>query len=85
MLPEAPAALPSRSARPVLVEVLAGPRTFTSASRKLLSGYAFEAIGADRHTEHRGDVFPDPLAVRALIGTAVSAPHQEHQAVGFGP
>lgn len=32
--------------RPVLLEVLAGPRSFASVYRTLLSGYAFEAVGA---------------------------------------
>ncbi len=66
--------------RPVLLEVLAGPRSFARVSRKLVSGYAFEAVGLlGGH-----DVAPDPSVVRAFIEAAVKARHEEHPAVGSG-
>lgn len=65
--------------RPALLEVLAGPRSFASVSRKLLSGYAFEAVGAG---ERRGA--PKASAVGRFILTAAMAGHQEYQAVGSG-
>ena len=63
--------------RPVLIEVLAGPRSFAKASRKLLAGYAFEALDF----EERGGA-PDPSAVREFIQAAAKAPREEHPAVG---
>ena len=66
--------------RPVLLEVLAGPRSFARVSRKLLSGYAFEAVGL--RGGHAGA--PDPSAVRAFIEATVNARHEEHPAVGSG-
>jgi hypothetical protein len=65
--------------RLVLLEVLAGPRTFARVFRKLLSGYAFESVGLDRPYGT-----PDPQAVRSFIETAAKAAHEEHQAVGSG-
>ncbi len=65
--------------RPVLLEVLAGPRTFARISRKLLSGYAFEAVGlGGRHST------PSTSAVRGFIEAAAKAVHEEHRAVGSG-
>lgn len=66
--------------RPVLLEVLAGPRSFARVSRKLLSGYAFEAVGL--LGGHDGT--PDPSVVRDFIETAMKARHEEHPAVGSG-
>ena len=64
---------------PVLLEVLAGPRTFASVFRKLLSGYAFEAVGLGRRYGT-----PNPSAVRSLIEAAAKVAHEEHQTVGTG-
>ena len=65
--------------RPALLEVLADPRYFARVSRKLLSGYAFEAVGLGGRT-----CAPKPSAVRKLIEAAAKAPHEEHPAVGAG-
>ena len=65
--------------RLVLLEVLAGPRTFARVFRKLLSGYAFESCGLDRPYGT-----PDPQAVRSFIEAAAKGAHEEHQAVGSG-
>jgi hypothetical protein len=65
--------------RLVLLEVLAGPRTFARVFRKLLSGYALESVGLDRPYGT-----PDPPAVRCFIEAAAKAAHEEHQAVGAG-
>jgi hypothetical protein len=65
--------------RLVLLEVLAGPRTFARVFRKLLSGYAFESVGLDRPYGT-----PDPPAVRSFIEAAAKGAHEEHQAVGAG-
>jgi hypothetical protein len=65
--------------RLVLLEVLAGPRTFARVFRKLLSGYAFESVGLDRPYGT-----PDPPAVRSFIEAAAKAAHEEDQAVGAG-
>jgi ARG and Rhodanese-Phosphatase-superfamily-associated Protein domain len=65
--------------RLVLLEVLAGPRTFARVFRKLLSGYAFESVGLDRPYGT-----PDPQAVRSFMEAAAKAAHEEHQAVGAG-
>jgi hypothetical protein len=65
--------------RLVLLEVLAGPRTFARVFRKLLSGYALESVGLDRPYGT-----PDPPAVRSFIEAAAKAAHEEHQAVGAG-
>ena len=63
----------------MLLEVLAGPRTFARVFRKLLSGYAFESVGLDRPYGT-----PDPQAVRSFIEAAAKAAHEEHQTVGSG-
>jgi len=65
--------------RPVLLEVFAGPRTFDKASRKLLSGYAFEAVD----DKENGGV-PDTSAVKEFIHATAKAAHEEHRAVGSG-
>jgi len=64
--------------RPALVEVLAGPRSFAEALRKLLSGYAFEAL------EHRDAAAPDTSTVEVFIRSVAAARHEEHPAVGEG-
>jgi hypothetical protein len=66
-------------ARPMLVEVLAGPRSFSRILRKLLVGYALEALGHERD-----DAAPDRLAVDAFIRSMAAAPREEHPAVGEG-
>lgn len=63
----------------MLLEVLAGPRTFARVSRKLLSGYSFEAIGLDVRNGT-----PKASAVKSLIEAVANAPHEEHPAVGAG-
>src|SRR5215208_5043852 len=65
--------------RLVLLEVLAGPRTFARVFRKLLSGYALESVRLDRPYGT-----PDPPAVRSFIEAAAKAAHDEHQVVGAG-
>jgi hypothetical protein len=63
----------------VLLEVLAGPRTFARVFRKLLSGYAFESVGLDRPYGT-----PDIPAVRDFIEAVANAALEKHQAVGAG-
>jgi hypothetical protein len=63
----------------VLLEVLAGPRTFARVFRKLLSGYAFESVGLDRPYGT-----PNPQAVRSFIEAVAKAAHEEYQAAGSG-
>ncbi len=65
--------------RLVLLEVMAGPRSFVRVSRKLVSGYAFEAVGFGGHNGA-----PAPTVVRDFIEAAVKARHEEHPAVGSG-
>ena len=65
--------------RLVLLEVLAGPRTFARVFRKLFSGYAFESVGLDRPYGT-----PDPQAIRSFIEAVAKVAHEEHQAVGSG-
>jgi hypothetical protein len=65
--------------RLALLEVLAGPCTFSRIFRKLLSGYAFESVGLDRPYGT-----PDIPTVRSFIEAAAEAAHEEHQAVGLG-
>lgn len=65
--------------RPVLLEVLAGPRSFASVSRKLLSGYAFEAVGVGE-----GGDAPEASAVGRFVLAAATAGHEEYRAVGSG-
>ena len=65
--------------QPVLLELLAGPRTFARVFRNLLSGYAFEAVGLGRRY---GTL--NPSAVRGFIEAAAKAAHEEHRAVGSG-
>ena len=65
--------------RPVLLEVLAEPHTFSKVSRKLLSGYALEAL------EHGGDgKNPDPDAAERFVASVASARRERHPAVGQG-
>ena len=66
-------------ARPVLLEILSGPRSFASAARKLLSGYAFEALASG---ENGGP--PDTSIVEGVISASATAVHEEHRSVGSG-
>ncbi len=67
---------------PALLEVLAGPRSFAEVSKKLLAGYALEAL------EHGGeDEPPGPPDVEEFVGRVarVAAARQErHGTVGAG-
>ena len=63
----------------VLLEVLAGPSSFARVSRKLLSGYAFEAVGL---AGRKGT--PKASAVKSIIEAVANVPHEEHPAVGAG-
>lgn len=65
--------------RPVALEALAGPRSFSKVFGKLLSGYALEAIG---HEGSQG--VPDPFSAGDFIEAAISADLSEHPAVGAG-
>lgn len=65
--------------RPVLAEVLAGPRSFARVFPKLLLGYAFEAL------EHVGDdERPGVEDAQDLLTAAALAPREAHPAVGHG-
>jgi hypothetical protein len=59
--------------RLVLLEVLAGPRTFARVFRKLLSDFEFESVGLDRPYGT-----PDPPAVRSFIEAVAKATREEH-------
>jgi hypothetical protein len=65
--------------RLLLLELLAGPRSFARVFRKLLSGYALESIGLSGPYGT-----PDTSAVRSFIEATATAAHEEHQAVGSG-
>jgi hypothetical protein len=65
--------------RLMLLEVLAGPRSFARAFRKLLSGYAFESLGLSGPYGT-----PNTAAVRSFIEEVAKAEHEEHRAVGSG-
>ncbi len=65
--------------RPVLAELLAGPRSFAKAFPRLLSGYAFEAL------EHAGDgPAPGVKAAERFLAQVARARREEHPAVGLG-
>ncbi len=69
----------SIGARPVALEVLAGPRSFAKVLPKLLAGYALEAL------EHEGDgASVDPLSVEKFVSDVASARCERHPAVGEG-
>lgn len=64
---------------PVLLEVLAGPRSFARVFRKLLAGYALGAL------EHAGEgERPDPSLARSFVSEVAAAPQERHPAVGEG-
>ena len=65
--------------RIILLELLAGPRSFARVFRKLLSGYAFESVGLSGPYGT-----PNTSAVRSFIEEVVKAAHEVHQAVGSG-
>ncbi len=65
--------------RPVLLEVLAGPRSFAKVLSKRLAGYALEAL------EHEGDsALSDSSTVERFVADVVAARREEHPAVGLG-
>lgn len=65
--------------KPVLLEVLAGPRSFAKVFRKLLAGYALEAL------EHAGGgEGPDPSLARSFVSDVAAARQERHEAVGEG-
>lgn len=65
--------------KPVLLEVLAGPRSFAKIFRKLLVGYALEAL------EHAGGgEGPDPSLARSFVSDVAKARQERHPAVGAG-
>lgn len=59
-------------ARPMLVEVLAGPRSFSRIFRKLLVGYTLEALGHERD-----GAAPDRRAVDGFVRSMAEAPREE--------
>ena len=65
--------------KPVLLEVLAGPRSFARVIRKLLAGYALEAL------EHagKGERSDSSLAKR-FVSDVAAARQERHEAVGEG-
>ena len=65
--------------RLLLLELLAGPRSFARGFRKLLSGYAFESVGLSGPYGT-----PDTSAVKSFIEEVAKAAHEEHRAVGSG-
>ena len=66
-------------ARPVLMEVLPGPSALARTFRRLLAGYALEAL------EHRGTRgAPDTSAIEGFLEDVASMPHERHPAVGEG-
>ena len=65
--------------RPVALEVLAGPRSFSKVLPKLLAGYALEAL----EHEGRGEL-PDVPAVKRFVSSLAAARGEQHAAVGEG-
>lgn len=65
--------------RPVLVEVLAGPHTFSAALPKLVAGYALQALEGEAEGE-----LPGVSEVEELLRSISEAPREEHPAVGSG-
>lgn len=65
--------------RPVLLEVLAGPRSFARVFRKLLAGYALEALG------YEGDGGRlEPTLANRFVSDVAAARQEHHAAVGEG-
>ncbi len=66
-------------AKPVLFEVLAGPRSFAKVFRKLLAGYALEAL------EHaKGVAKTDRSEAQRFVSAVAAAPWERQAAVGMG-
>ena len=64
---------------PVLLEVLAGPRSFAKVFRKLLAGYALGAL------EHAGrGEGPDTSLAKSFVSDVAAARQERHPAVGAG-
>ena len=64
---------------PVLLEVLAGPRSFAKVFRKLLAGYALEAL------EHvKSDERADLSEAERFVAAVAEAPWERQVAVGMG-
>ncbi len=64
--------------QPTLLEVLPGPRALARTFRRLLAGYALEAL------EHRGGKAPDAEFVQEFVDSIANAPCERHPAVGEG-
>ena len=65
--------------KPVLLEVLAGPRSFARVIRKLLAGYALEAL------EHAGEgERSDPSLAERFVSDVAGARQERYAAVGEG-
>jgi hypothetical protein len=65
--------------RLMLLELLAGPRSFARVFHKLHSGYSFGSVGlSGPYTT------PNTSAVRSFIEAVAKPTHEEHQAVGSG-
>lgn len=65
--------------RVTVVEVLAGPRSLKKVLRKLLSGYALEALAATPK-----DGTANSASVEGVVRAMAQAHPEEHQAVGSG-
>ncbi len=65
--------------RVAVVEVLAGPRSFNKAVRKLLSGYALEALRVSTV-----GAAPDVPSVEKIVRSMARSRQEQHPAVGCG-
>ena len=65
--------------RPVLLELLAGSRSFAKVFRKLLAGYALEAL---EHAGRGGG--PDTSLAKSFVSDVAAARQERHPAVGAG-
>lgn len=67
--------------RPVLAEMLAGPRTFSKAIGRLLRGYAFEALELEQGGPATS---PGIAAANTFLGAVIGSRAEEHVPVGAG-